>query len=260
MDKETKTRVRRTNRELDIDITNAISKAVEDVGFAKIKFRDIMEHGKISAPVINSRYESVEDLVDQYVRRYDYWLNNTVDINPNNIEEPKEYYIQAAEKLIGSFYNNKEIQQLHIWEMSEENPTTLRTANIREKETARLISFFEGEFKDSGIDIAAITAVIIGGIYDIILRKDRSTFCNVDFSKREGKRRLIEATKTIVTFLYDLKERREEMLAVAENLLRNGVSVDVIAQATGLPAEMIGNILDSEEPKVSAEEQTYKGR
>jgi hypothetical protein len=216
MDKATKKKTRRTNRELDIDITNAVSKAVEDVGFAKIKFRDIMEYGKISLPVINSRYESIEVLVDQYVRRYDYWLNNAVDVNPNNIAEPKEYYIRTAEKLINSFYNNKEIQQLHIWEMSEENPTTLRTANIREKETARLISFFEDEFKDSGIDIAAVTAIIIGGIYDVILRKDRSTFCNVDFSKRDGKRRLIDAANTIITLLYDKKERNEPITTVYE--------------------------------------------
>jgi AcrR family transcriptional regulator len=224
---------------LDIDITNAISKAIVEGGFSNVKLRDIMEHGKVSLPVLNSRYESVEDMIDQYVRRYDYWLNNTVDINPNNIVEPKEYYIEAAEKLINSFYTNKEIQQLHIWEMSEENPTTMRTANIREKETARLVNFFEDKFRDSDIDIAAITAVIVGGIYDVILRKERSTFCGVDFSKREGKRRLISAVETLVTLLYDKKDHNEDMLGVAERLLHSGVSIEVISQSTGVPIETI---------------------
>ena len=122
----TKERIRRTKAELDIDITNAISDAITDVGFAKLTLRDVMERGRLAPPVIQSRYDSIEDLIDQFVRRYDYWVNNTVDINPANIKAPKDYYIQTAEKLINSFYNNKELQQLHIWAMSEDTPITRR--------------------------------------------------------------------------------------------------------------------------------------
>lgn len=237
-----KTRTRRTNTKIDIDITNAISGAIKDVGFSNLRFRDIQERGNISSPVINSRYESIEHLIDQYVRRYDYWLNNTVNIDPADIDNPKEYYIEAAERLINSFYNNKEIQRLHIWEMSDDNPTTRRTAGIRESETARLVRFFEERFADTGIDIAAVTAVIVGGIYDIILRKDRSTFCGIDFSKRAGKQRLIVAAHTIISLLYEAREQHGAMMDVARKLLQNGVSVEVISQSTGLSIELIARI------------------
>lgn len=239
MSTKPKSRHRRTNTEIDIEITNTVSELVKDVGFSKLTLKDIMEHGQISPPVFNSRFESLEDLIDQYVRRYDYWLNNTVEIDPANIKEPKDYYIQSAEKLIRSFYKNKEIQQLFLWEMSEGNPITVKTATLRERETKRLIKFFEELFKDSGIDIAATTAIIIGGIYDVILRKDRSTFCNVDFSKRAGMQRLIDASKVIITLLYEKKEYQQAIHSVAKKLKENNVSLDIISQSTGLTNEEI---------------------
>jgi AcrR family transcriptional regulator len=242
MNTQKKPRQRRTNTEIDIEITNTVSELIKEVGFSKLTLKDVMEHGQISAPVFNSRYKSMEDLIDQYVRRYDYWLNNAIDIDPTNIEDPKEYYIQGTEKLIRSFYKNREIQQLFLWEMSEENPITIKTATLRERETVRLVKFFEELFKDSGVDIAATTAILIGGIYDIILRKDRSTFCNVDFSKKVGMQRLIDASRTIITLLYDKKEHQEAMINVAKILINNNVSTDIIVQSTGLSIEQISNI------------------
>lgn len=239
MDNEHKTRIRRTNDELDADITNAISDAIKHKGFSGLTFRDIMERGNVSPLVLNHRYESIDDLIDQYVKKFDYWLNHTVDIDPLNIDDPKEYYIEAAERLISSFYRNKELQQLHIWEMLEDNLTTRRTAKMRETETARLIGFFEDKFKDSEIDIAAVTAIIVGGIYDVILRKDRSTFCGIDFSTRIGKKRLNDAANTIILLLYEQQEKLEMVIRIAVKLLKSGVSVEAISHATGLSMETI---------------------
>lgn len=234
-----KARTRRTKVELNVDIANAISDAVSNIGFAKLTLRDIMDIGHFAPPVIQSRYNSVEELIDQFVKRYDYWVNNTIDINPANIESPKDYYILAAEKLINSFYNNKELQQLHIWEMSENNPITTRTANNREKETVALVYFFKEFFKDTEMDISAVTAVLIGGIYDVILRKNRSSFCGVDFKKRAGKQRLIDAVTTLINLIYEKKDQIDNTTKIAMRLLKNGVSDEIIAESTGLSVEKI---------------------
>ena len=64
--------------------------------------------------------------------------------------------------------------ELLRWEIAEGNETTVRTAMLREMHTFPLAKIYEEKFKD--IDISAISALIIGGIYYLNLHRDRSKF------------------------------------------------------------------------------------
>lgn len=234
VEKDKKQRIRRTSIIIERDILNAVSDAIREIGFSRLNLKEVLDRGNVSLPVVYSHFGSLQKLIDLYVTKHDYWLNNAIDVNPNTISNPREYYLMAAESLVKAFYKNRELQQLFIWELAEDNATTRHTSRKREAATEKLIDYFDSVFEGSGIDIKAVTAVIIAGIYHITLRKDRSTFCHVDFSKKAGQTQLIEAVKVLINLIFDQLEDRQRIIYAIRMLHTNGVSDDVICKAFGI--------------------------
>lgn len=229
-----KQRTRRSSIVVERDILNAVSDAIREIGFSRLSLKEVLDRGHVSLPVVYGHFGSLQKLIDLYVTKHDYWLNNAIDIDPSSVSSPREYYLMAAESLVKAFYKNRELQQLFIWELAEDNATTRHTSHKREAATEELVNHFDSIFKGSDIDIKAVTAVIIAGIYHITLRKDRSTFCHVDFSKKAGQARLIEAVKVLINLIFDSLEEKQRINHAIQTLLADGVSESIICKAFGI--------------------------
>ena len=72
-------------------------------------------------------------------------------------------YIGIFKDVHKSLQDKSVMLELLRWEIAEGNETTVRTAMLREMHTLPLANSYEEKFKD--IDISAISALIIGGIY-----------------------------------------------------------------------------------------------
>lgn len=118
--------------------------------------------------------------------------------------------------------------ELLRWEVACGNRTTTRTAMLREIHISPLVKEFEKLFQDT--DIAALTALIIGGIYYLSLHKDRSPFSGIDINTQEGKSRITKAIQYLAEKIYKESELLENKKLIAQKLKEAGVSDDVIQQ------------------------------
>jgi hypothetical protein len=94
------------------------------------------------------------------------------------------------------------MQQMLIWELSDDNPVTRRTASLREKINEELIRALEQKFNATGVDMSVLAALMISGIYYLILHRNMSTFCNVDFASKSGRDRLEKTVEQLVSILF----------------------------------------------------------
>ena len=76
--------------------------------------------------------------------------------------------------------------------MSVINETTKRTAETRDIMNLNLIAFYDNLFKPAKINIKAIMANLIGGIYYLILHRRCAKTCTIDFSTQEGEKVFFE--------------------------------------------------------------------
>lgn len=269
-----KKRIRRTKLALEKDIFNALKVQIEEVGFHNIKLNNLIAEANIEPNVFYKRFENIDEMLDIFVHKYDFWLTEVSEMTTaisklakgENIEQ---YYVDMLEKLSTSLYKNKVMQKLLLWELSDENETTKRTAIGRETDFEELCGVLDSYFEKYNVEnIRTITALLIGGIYYLILHKDRSTFCGIDYSKREGKRKLQESigwlTRAIFAFaeheteiegnknLAAEIEKRANYLAVEKSgiimadtikrLKSKGMSDEDIAYCTGLPEDIVGGM------------------
>jgi len=245
-------RNRRTKVTLEQDIERAAKEVIEEVGFEKTTILAISQRAQIETSVFYKRYPDLESLFDKFVRTYDYWLNDIavaqIDIKNQNGVENFQNLILA---LVDSFDNNTIMQNLIIWELESDNRITRRTANNRELNSGDMLSYFTEQFKDFKTDFPYFATLLIAGIYYIILHKDRSTFCGIDFNKKEHMNGLKKNLKYIINKIYNVPDKdtdspSQEMIKVIKNLDKNGVSCETIIKSTGYSKQIVKSILNKD--------------
>ena len=97
---------------------------------------------------------------------------------------------------------------------------------LREMHTLPLANSYEEKFKD--IDISAISALIIGGIYYLNLHRDRSKFADIDLNTEQGRKRIENALEQLGHIIFHYHEVNNYKKVVAERMKENGISDEII--------------------------------
>jgi len=226
-------RPRRTKKNVERDVMDAVTSVIEDVGFGKVTLKEIALRAKIEASVFYRRYNNIDELFDDYTRKYDYWFGSIAMNMPSNLSDEKSFK-WIIQNLAKELYDNKIMQQLLKWELCDENPITRRTATMRESLNQSLITVLEQRFGGSGLDINVLTALTISGVYYLIMHQEISTFCNVDFSSKKGRKRLDTALDQLISLFFSKMKHQQEKQEIAKRLEEAGVSQEIIAKCIDL--------------------------
>lgn len=192
---------RRSKAAIEQAVLDAVHELIEEVGFSKVTLTGIAARAQIEPTVFYRRYSNLDELFAIYTHKYDYWLAGITELLPSNLSD-EESMKWILHNLVKALYKNKGMQQLLIWELSDDNPVTRRTATLRERINDSLIKELDKKFNISGLDMNVITGIIISGIYYLILHRNMSTFCNVDFATKAGKDRLNATIDQLVEIIF----------------------------------------------------------
>ena len=209
---EVKTRRPRRSK---ADIEEAINKAavaqIKKKGFSLALVTDIVKRAKIEPIVFYNRYKNLDEFYDAFVKNYDYWLSDLVRDSMEEIGS-EEGYSNILEKLLTNLMQEEIMTELLRWEIAEGNHITERTSRLRELHAIEMINSYSELYHRENFDIPAITAILVAGIYYLVLHKDRSTFAGIDINTIPGKRRMLKAIRNISSLMF----REEENLRLAD--------------------------------------------
>lgn len=201
-EESTKTRVRRTKAEVKQAIKDAAVEEIKQHGFSNALVTNIMARARIEPSVFYNRYHNLEEFHDEFVRDYDYWFHDIVSAGQAT-ELDEAGYSSILKGLLGSLLQNPVMSELLRWEISTDNDTTRRTAMLREFFTLPLARNNEKSLQDKGLDLVAVSALLVGGIYYLVLHKDRAPFSGIDLNTAEGVERIQKAIEGLSALLYN---------------------------------------------------------
>jgi AcrR family transcriptional regulator len=234
-------RIRRTNSEIEERLDKAIIQLVKEVGFQGITVRAITRKAKIEPVVFYKRYRDLNDFMDEFVKKYDYWFSDVAK-NCEGIKDNKKLYIAILNNLFRSLKENKLMQQLLKWELSAGNSITQRTANLREFHTLPLVTKYKEILAGSSVEIDAVSALIIGGIYYLVLHADLTTFGGLDINTECGSRKISDAIEYLGNVFFSEVSANSQMLEMAEKMMKDGMETAAIAKYTNLPIDVIQSL------------------
>lgn len=236
-----KKRKNRSKEEIEHCIMNAAVNLIKNRGFLKLAVTAICKEARIEPVTFYNRYQGLDEFMDEFVKRYDYWFSDI--IKTCSVEKNKKNkFLMLMHSLLKSLKENKCMQQLLRWELSEQNETTVRTASLREVHTLPLVKEYRNLFSDTSVDIAAVSSLIVGGIYYIILHGNLSSFSGIDTNTDEGEKRIYNAVEYLTEKIFSELTISRELMDVIQKMKRNNISLEIISNCTGVSTEMINAI------------------
>lgn len=231
-------RHRRKKVDLEQDLFNAANKIISKYGFTGLTMSRLMREAKAENAVFYNRYRDMNDFLDKFVRKYDYWLNDSLVFDPesaNHLDNVKSVMIG----LIDSLLENAPMQKLLAWEMNEDNFITRRTAQNRDNNSEALINYFEQGFKDCIINFNVSTALLLGGIYYLIIHRKLAPFNRVDYNTKEGIDLLKKNITLIAERIFQDYDNDFHTIQIAKSLIKNNVEYKIVKESTGLSDQLL---------------------
>lgn len=236
-----KERKRRSKKDIQDSIINAATRLIEKKGFSELTVTELVRESDIVPVQFYQRYKDLDEFIDEYVKRYDYWFSDVVKLQTPASEE-KEQYSHILNGLFDSLLNNKVMQQLLKWELSCDNDISRRTARLRELHTIPLCQKYDNMFSGTSIDIVAVSALIVGGIYYLILHDNLSSFSGIDLKKEADKTKIINAIYYLSDTFFPSPVPNKEILEVARKMKEKCIDENIIIECTGLSKQQIESL------------------
>lgn len=235
-------RKRRSTKDIEESIINAATCLIEIGGFSNLTVTGILRQAEIEPVQFYNRYDDLNSFIDEYVKKYDYWFSDIVKSQKQSHND-KELYINTLIGLFQSLSENKVMQELLKWELASNNETSQRTAQLRELHTLPLNKKFSDIFSNSDIDIVSISALIVGGIYYLILHNELSPFSGINLKIESDRQKVIKAIRKLSDILFEpISSLPLKDIEIITKMKKDNIPIEKIAYYTGFTKEMIISI------------------
>lgn len=189
-------------------LIQAVGKLFVKEGHTGLNAVKIASIAKVDRKLIYLYFGSLTNLIECYFKETDFWsLSYNQYISELLANQKPLGQREITTILKGQFENiirNKAFQKSIQWEISEKSRLMRNVADAREQLGNQLFCLTEKYFDKGDVDLRAILALQIAGIYYLGLhaKVNGSTFCGIDINREEGRKRIEDALEQVVNDAY----------------------------------------------------------
>lgn len=186
----------------------AVGKVIQKQGYAGLNIANICKEAGLNRRLVYTYFGSLDNLVETYIKQKDYWKSDAREHISSLLEKEATLNSEDIIKLLqGQFdavLKDKALQKIIHWELGEKNKVLRKLSDGRERLGEELFKLGEPAFEKTDIDIRAILALQIGGLYYLSLhaKSNGSLFCGIDINQPDGKERISKALEKVVELCY----------------------------------------------------------
>ena len=181
----------------------SVGKVIRKFGYPGLTMANIANESGLDRRLIYTYFGALDNLVEAYLLRKDYWNAGAKKTVMGLLESPQDIGSDEINSLLtGQFetmLKDKAWQKIIHWEIGEKNKILRRLSDSREELGELLFQQIEQYFDRDSVDIRAVMALQIAGIYYLALhaKSNGSTFCGIDINQEDGKERIKRALERI---------------------------------------------------------------
>ncbi|TSJ38910.1 TetR/AcrR family transcriptional regulator [Mucilaginibacter corticis] len=197
-------------------LIKAVGDTLAERGHRHLGLNKIALRANVSKPMIYEYFDSLNGLLKTYISGKDTWIpyfqSLVLPENPT-IEELRDCFIHMLHDQFHYFLEEKEMQKLVLWQISEYNPLMRATCENREREGIRILELADDHFKNTGISLKAVMALMVGGIYFNVLHDSAGagTMAGIDISNDNDHFQLLKTMTQVVTWAFDAASKVKAM-------------------------------------------------
>lgn len=118
----------------------------------------------------------------------------------------------ALEKQFDYFYQEEEMQQLILWEITEKCSLMDDIGSGRENLADDFFKQTDPYFEGSEVNFKAVAALLVSGIYYLVLhaRSNKSTQCGIDIHSEADRAEIIRTVRQILKWTFDAAKTKRQ--------------------------------------------------
>jgi len=171
-------------------LIEAVGEVLEKFGHTGLGVNAIARHLGRDKNLVRYYFSNIQNLKKAYILDKDYWLKFfdqfQLDQEPDR-ETIKRLFIELMQETYDYFKEHKEMQKLILWQINDDAQLLRTISDSREREGDKLLALTDPFFKHTGLDFRSVIALLLGGIYYIVLHAatNGSRVCGVDIGVEE---------------------------------------------------------------------------
>jgi AcrR family transcriptional regulator len=191
----------------------AVGEVIRNEGFDSLSVSKVARKAEVDRKLIGRYFGGLNQLLESYIVENDYWMLFADHINEllksKSYASSKDLITAILQNQFSYFYAEKDMQRLILWELTSHSPLMKSIHNARESMGQRFLELTDEHFKKSDVNLRAIGALLVGGIYYTILHTiyNGGTFSDLDISSVEGQSEILKAIEQIVEWAYQAADK-----------------------------------------------------
>lgn len=195
----------------------AVGKILREKGHRSLFLNEIARQAQVSKKFIKEYFGGVTGLVKLYILHRDFWLPQFEEVKERPLPEMKDllpFYTSLLQDQFRVFTDTVELQKIILWQITEKHPLMRTISETREKEGAQLLALADAHFLNSGINLKAVVAIILGGGYYVGLQAttNNSPVCGIDVNQERDKEAFIRTMAQILEWAWKAAEEKKKGL------------------------------------------------
>jgi len=189
-------------------LIDAVGETLKEHGYNGLGVNKIAAKAGVSKAMVYEYFGSFSGLLKAYISRKDSWVPYFASLSlpekPSTVEV-KNCFIKMLQDQFCYFHQEKEMQRLVHWQVSEYNPLMRSTCEVREREGIRLLDMVADHFRDSGVSLKAVMALLVGGVYFNVLHDSAGagTMAGIDLKNEKDLGIMLKTLEQIVEWAFD---------------------------------------------------------
>jgi AcrR family transcriptional regulator len=186
----------------------AVGEILKEKGYTGLGINKVALQAGVSKELIYRYFDGMNNLLKTYITSKDYWLPVLAHLNKNELTgegDIQQLFTGLMQEQFHFFYNEPEMQKFILWQISESNSVMRSISDRRESEGAKLLALTNDHFKNSPVNFRAIIALLLGGIYYVVLHAstNKSTVAGIDVNIERDRKEVLKAIEQILGWAWD---------------------------------------------------------
>jgi len=196
-----------------LKLIHAVGEIIRTEGYPGLGVNRIAAKAGVNKKLIYRYFDSVDNLIEIYIRGKDYWATLNEKLAVANITE-NNFNDETVSELLGAqlelLSEDEEMKQIVLWEIGNSNGLIQDISGTREKTENRLLKLIDPLFDKDVADFKTILALQTAGIYYLALHatQNEGKFFGINVHSKTGRNRVRQAIKQINSWAFDKVEKK----------------------------------------------------
>lgn len=189
-------------------LIDAVGKIIADKGYSSIRISKVAHLAGVDRKLVYRYFGNLDSLIEAYITENDYWMLFAKQLKAlsNDIDsgDGRRLIVEILQQLFKFFLEEPESQDLILMELTGTNPLMRSIHNARESIGQEFFGRTDQHFRNSPVNFRAVSALLVGGIYYIVLhtRKNGFNFADTNLKSKDGMNAILEAIAQVVEWSF----------------------------------------------------------